>query len=188
MNNICTSVVVNILEFFPWLDDIFNLMYLNKTWRENILDVIINTNFINVKTILRLKNKKYILLILKYMNKKNNIDKDIRNLYCLPGVEYFELSPFENVLELMIGSWNLDPVFFNNIQQIFPRLIYFTLLVKSPICIALLKNFCYNCKNLRYIIFIFINNKLKKEYKEKLKKRLTSFFLYWKINVQLITE
>ncbi|SPJ10399.1 conserved Plasmodium protein, unknown function [Plasmodium sp. DRC-Itaito] len=188
MNNICTSVVVNILEFFPWLDDIFNLMYLNKTWRENILDVIKNTNFINGKTILRLKNKKYILLILKYMNKKNNIGKDIRNLYCLSRVEYFELSPFVNVSELMIGSWNLDPVFFNHIQQIFPRLIYFTLLIKSPICIALLKNFCYNSKNLRYIIFIFVNNKLKKEYKEKLKKRLTSFFLYWKINVQLITE
>ncbi|KAI4839575.1 hypothetical protein MKS88_002132 [Plasmodium brasilianum] len=150
MNNICTTVVaVNILEFFPWLDDLFKLMYLNKEWRYTVLDVIRNTNFLNGKTIMRLKNKKYILLILKYMKCNNKRGKAICEHFDRIDLGSYKLCYFPNVLELIIASCNLNPLFFNCIQHIFPRLIYFKLIIRTPVCIPLLKNFCFNSKSLR---------------------------------------
>ncbi|SBT76539.1 conserved Plasmodium protein, unknown function [Plasmodium ovale] len=189
MNTICTTVVVaQILEFLPWLDDLFKLFYLNRTWRSTILDVIRNTDFLKGKTIMRLKNKKYIILILKHMNNCDNVEEESGECFCYIGPDTYRLRPFSNVMELIIGSCDLNPLFFNYIQHVFPRLIYFKLLLRSPVCIPLLKNFCFNSKHLRYIIICFVSRKLTKEYREKLKRRMTNFFLHWKVNVKLITE
>ncbi|EUD64690.1 hypothetical protein C922_04946 [Plasmodium inui San Antonio 1] len=170
MKAICATVyAVKILEFFPWMDDVFKLMYLNRSWKRVILDVINNTNFLRGKKIMRLKNRKSIFLILKYM----------RGVASVGG----ELSD-----ELIIGSGNPNPLFFNYIQNSFPRLMCFKLIITSPVCIPLLKNFCFNSKNLRYIIICIVNRQLVTDYREKLEKNLSNFFRQWGINVTLITE
>ncbi|CAD2090571.1 conserved Plasmodium protein, unknown function [Plasmodium vinckei lentum] len=189
MNNICTTiVVVKLLEFFPLLDDFFKLLYLNKTWRAAVLDAVQNTNLLRKKTTIRLKNKKYILLILKYMNSNNNIRNEITDCSSLTFPNRYILSPFPNVLKLIIGSWSLSPPFINCIQRAFPKLIYFKIVIGSPICIALLKNFCFNSKSLRYITISFANTELNNEYREKLTKSINNFLYHWNINVKLITE
>ncbi|CRG99561.1 conserved Plasmodium protein, unknown function [Plasmodium relictum] len=189
MNRICTTlVVVNILEFFPWIDDLLKLMYLNRLWRDTILDVIKNTNFLIVKNLMRLKNKKSILLILKYMNSSHKTYRSISDYFNCPSCENFKISSFPNTLGLIIISCNLNPPFFNYINHIFPNLIYFKLIIRSPICIPLLKNFCFNSKNLRYIAICFVNDELCEEYKVKLKKSINNFLFHWHINIKLITE
>ncbi|CXI37181.1 conserved Plasmodium protein, unknown function [Plasmodium berghei] len=189
MNNICTTIVViKLLDFLPFLDDFFKLLYLNKTWRNAVLDVIKNTNLLRKKTIICLKNKKYILLILKYMNSNNNINNEITDCSSLVYPNKYILSPFSNVLKLIIESWNLSPLFINCIQIAFPKLIYFKIVISSPICIALLKNYCFNSKSLRYITICFANTELNNEYREKLTKSINNFLFRWNINVKLITE
>ncbi|GAB65918.1 hypothetical protein PCYB_074190 [Plasmodium cynomolgi strain B] len=156
MKPICsTAYAVKLLEFFPWMDDVLKLMYLNRSWKRVILDVINNTNFLRGKKIMRLKNRRSIFLILN---------------------------------ELIIGSCNPNPLFFNYIQNSFPRLMCFKLIITSPVCIPLLKNFCFNSKHLRYIIICIVNRQLVTDYREKLEKNLSNFFRQWGINVTLITE
>ncbi|CRG96897.1 conserved Plasmodium protein, unknown function [Plasmodium gallinaceum] len=189
MNRICTTlVVVKILEFFPWIDDLFKLFYLNRLWRNTILDVIKNTNFLIGKTTMRLKNKNFILLILKYINGSHKTNQNIIDRFSYLTCENFKISSFPNVLGLIIVSSNLNPPFFNYIHNIFPNLIYLKLIIKSPVCIPLLKNFCFYSKNLKYIIICFVNNELNEEYKDKLKKSINNFLFHWHINVKLITE
>ncbi|GAW80411.1 hypothetical protein, conserved [Plasmodium gonderi] len=197
MNAICTtSVIVQLLEFFPFLDDLFTLMYLNRSWKAAILDVITNTNFLNAKKIMRMKNKKYILLILKYMkgSSRNGREGELIKTELVDRIEHplEGISPslrhFPNVLELIIGSCNLSPLFFNCIQNMFPQLVCFKIFIKSPVCIPLLKNFCFNSKNLRRIIITIGNSKLNTDYREKLEKNLNKFFRHWGIDITLITQ
>ncbi|KMZ81180.1 hypothetical protein PVIIG_02662 [Plasmodium vivax India VII] len=163
MKAICsTAYALRLLEFFPWTDDVFKLMYLSRSWRRVIFDVISSTNFLRGKKIMRLKNKKSILLILKYMRGGDP--------------------------ELIIGSCNPNPLFFNYIQKSFPRLMCFKLIITSPVCLPLLKNFCFNSKNLRCITICILNRQLVTDYREKLEKNLSNFFRQWGINVTLITE
>ncbi|ANQ07386.1 Uncharacterized protein PCOAH_00015610 [Plasmodium coatneyi] len=195
MKAICATVyAVKLLEFFPWVDDVFKLMYLNRSWKRVILDVINNTNFLRGKKIMRLKNRKSILLILKYMRGVSPVGGNMSELPASldrvgqPFPEHTIQCPFPNVLELIIGSCNPNPLFFNYIQNSFPRLICFKLIITSPVCIPLLKNFCFNSKNLRYIIISIVNRQLVTDYREKLEKNLSNFFRQWGINVTLITE
>ncbi|VWU52303.1 conserved protein, unknown function, partial [Hepatocystis sp. ex Piliocolobus tephrosceles] len=99
MNNICTSIIVlNILEFFTTLDDIFKLSYLNRTWRHVIINIIQNTTFLHRKTKLCFKDKKYILLIIKYMNScNNNLYTSIEDSLCQTNNECFTFQPLPNV-------------------------------------------------------------------------------------------
>ncbi|KJP86764.1 hypothetical protein AK88_03578 [Plasmodium fragile] len=64
----------------------------------------------------------------------------------------------------------------------------FKLIITSPVCIPLIKNFCFNSKNLRYIIISIVNQQLVTDYREKLEKNLSNFFRQWGINITLITE
>ncbi|KJP86765.1 hypothetical protein AK88_03579 [Plasmodium fragile] len=192
MKAICSTVyALKLLEFFPWMDDVFKLMYLNRSWKRVILDVINNTNFLRRKKIMRLKNRRSILLILKYMRGVSPVGDDLptpidRVEY--PFVDNINQCPFPNVLELIIGSCNPNPLFFNYIQNSFPRLMCFKLIITSPVCIPLIKNFCFNSKNLRYIIISIVNQQLVTDYREKLEKNLSNFFRQWGINITLITE
>ncbi|KEG01963.1 hypothetical protein YYE_03482 [Plasmodium vinckei vinckei] len=121
-------------------------------------------------------------------NNNNNIRNEITDYSSLALSNRNILSPFPNVLKLIIGSWSLSPTFINCIQREFPRLIYFKIVIGSPICIALLKNFCFNSKSLRYITISFANTELNNEYREKLTKSINNFLYHWNINVKLITE
>ncbi|CAG9480818.1 conserved Plasmodium protein, unknown function [Plasmodium vivax] len=201
MKAICsTAYALRLLEFFPWTDDVFKLMYLSRSWRRVIFDVISSTNFLRGKKIMRLKNKKSILLILKYMRGGDPLGEQLPGMAASPGLptslnrvgqpppENTSLCPFPNVLELIIGSCNPNPLFFNYIQKSFPRLMCFKLIITSPVCLPLLKNFCFNSKNLRCITICILNRQLVTDYREKLEKNLSNFFRQWGINVTLITE